>query len=76
MKKQEFDKMMKESFGDRVVNIPTQKQQATKLASLKPTPKQQASLINWYDSFVDYVLENHRNIYNNACEFADKKVQE
>lgn len=63
MKKQEFDKMMKESFGDRVVNIPTP----------KPTLKQQASLINWYDFFVDYVQENHRNIYNNACEFADRK---
>ena len=26
MKKQEFDQMMKESFGDRVVNIPTTKE--------------------------------------------------
>jgi hypothetical protein len=61
MKKQEFDKMMKESFGDRVVNI--------------PKPRKQA-LVNWYDFFVDYVQENHRNIYNNACEFADRKEEE
>ena len=61
MKKQEFDKMMKESFGDRVVNIPKQRKQA---------------LVNWYDFFVDYVQENHRNIYNNACEFADRKEEE
>jgi hypothetical protein len=53
--------MMKESFGDRVVNI--------------PKPRKQA-LVNWYDFFVDYVEENHRNIYNNACEFADRKEEE
>ena len=72
MKKQEFDKMMKESFGDRVVNIPNAKFSWRP----KPTLKQQASLINWYDFFVDYVQENHRTIYNNACEFADRKEQE
>ncbi len=27
---------------------------------------------SWFDFFVDYVQDNHRNIYNEACEYADK----
>ena len=26
----------------------------------------------WYNYFIDYVEQNHINIYNNACEHADK----
>ena len=31
-----------------------------------------ANLFEWFNNFVDYVQDNHRNIYNEACEYADK----
>ena len=27
---------------------------------------------SWFDFFVDYVQDNHRNIYNEACDYADR----
>lgn len=26
----------------------------------------------WYNYFLDYVEQNHKDIYNNACSHADK----
>jgi hypothetical protein len=26
----------------------------------------------WFNLFVDFIQDNHRNIYNNACEYADE----
>ena len=26
----------------------------------------------WFNNFLDYIQENDRNFYNNACEYADK----
>ena len=31
------------------------------------------SKIEWYDLFVDYIYHNHRNKYNDACEYADEQ---
>jgi hypothetical protein len=28
--------------------------------------------IEWFDLFVDYVYDNNSNLYNEACEYADK----
>ncbi len=32
--------------------------------------------LEWFNFFVDYVQENNSNIYNSACEYADKKEEE
>ena len=32
--------------------------------------------LDWYDDFVDYVQETMPNLYNEACEYADKKETE
>ena len=34
------------------------------------------SPLDWYDDFVDYVQETMPNLYNEACEYADKKETE
>ena len=31
--------------------------------------------IEWYDRFVDYVQKNNRNLYNDACLWADGSVE-
>ena len=31
---------------------------------------------DWFNYFVNFVKDNHRNIYNDACEYADKKTDE
>lgn len=28
--------------------------------------------IEWFDLFVDYVYDNNSNLYNEACEYADR----
>lgn len=33
-----------------------------------------SSKIEWYDRFVDYVQNHNRNIYNDACAWADEVV--
>tara|TARA_R110002020_G_scaffold318482_1_gene534147 strand:+ start:397 stop:765 length:369 start_codon:yes stop_codon:yes gene_type:complete len=30
----------------------------------------------WFNNFVDFVQDNHGNIYNNACEYADKREED
>ena len=27
--------------------------------------------LEWYDNFVDYVMQYNNNVYNSACEYAD-----
>lgn len=27
--------------------------------------------LDWYDNFVDYVMQYDNNVYNSACEYAD-----
>lgn len=31
------------------------------------------SKVEWYDYFVDYVYKVNKNLYNDACEYADKE---
>ena len=33
-------------------------------------------VLEWYDNFVDYVMQYDNNVYNAACEYADLKEQE
>jgi hypothetical protein len=30
-------------------------------------------MLMWYNDFVDLVQDQHNNIYNSACEYADEK---
>ena len=30
-------------------------------------------VLEWYNNFVDYIMEYNINMYNSACEYADKK---
>ena len=44
----------------------------------KPTDVEkfsQTPLYEWFNNFVDHVQDNHRNIYNEACDYADKKEE-
>ena len=44
----------------------------------KPTDVEkfsQTTLYEWFNNFVHYVQDNHRNIYNEACDYADKKEE-
>jgi len=36
----------------------------------------QTPLYIWFNNFVDFVQDNHGNIYNNACEFADEREED
>jgi len=38
--------------------------------------KQTKQRLEWYDYFVDYVEGCDRNLYNDACEYADNKEME
>ena len=29
--------------------------------------------LEWYDRFVDYVMQCNKNLYNSACEYADEE---
>jgi len=31
--------------------------------------------LDWYDYFVDYVMQYDNNVYNSACEYADLMEQ-
>jgi hypothetical protein len=33
-------------------------------------------VLEWYDNFVDYVMQYDSNVYNSACEYADMIEQE
>jgi len=33
-------------------------------------------ILEWYDNFVDYIEEMDINLYNEACEHADKKEED
>ena len=33
-------------------------------------------VLEWYNNFVDYVMEYNINMYNSACEYADEKEKE
>lgn len=37
--------------------------------------KKLESTLEWFNSFVDYVECFDRNLYNQACEYADKKEE-
>ena len=43
-----------------------------------PTLKtmKEKQVLEWYDNFVDYVMQYDNNVYNAACEYADLKEQE
>jgi hypothetical protein len=30
------------------------------------------SKVEWFDLFADYVYDNNSNLYNEACEYADR----
>ena len=32
----------------------------------------QKQVLIWYDLFVDYISNQDKNLYNEACEYADK----
>lgn len=32
--------------------------------------------LNWFNTFADYVASSNRNMYNDACEYADIKEEE
>lgn len=31
--------------------------------------------LEWFDSFADYIAEQHANEYNHACNFADENLE-
>jgi hypothetical protein len=33
-------------------------------------------ILEWYNNFVDYIEEIDINLYNEACEYADKKEED
>ena len=52
---------------DRLINHLTKSSLYKKEKIMKYTKDK-----SWFDFFVDYVQDNHRNIYNDACEYANK----
>ena len=55
---------------DRLINHLTKSSLYKKEKIMKYTKDK-----SWYDFFVDYVQDNHRNIYNDACEYADEREE-
>ncbi|QDP56275.1 MAG: hypothetical protein GOVbin3009_42 [Prokaryotic dsDNA virus sp.] len=47
-----------------------------KLINMKHKENSSKQVLEWYDNFVDYVMQYYSNIYNSACEYADLKEQE
>lgn len=33
------------------------------------------ALFEWFNNFIDYVQDNHSNIYNQACKYADDREE-
>ena len=52
---------------DRLINHLTKSSLYKKEKIMKYTKDK-----SWFDFFVDYVQDNHRNIYNDACDYADE----
>jgi len=55
------------TFGDRHEHISFDDFKPKKEKIMKYTKDK-----SWFDFFVDYVQDNHRNIYNDACDYADE----
>jgi hypothetical protein len=55
---------------DRLINHLTKSSLYKKEKIMKYTKDK-----SWYDFFVDYVQDNHRNIYNDACDYADEREE-
>ena len=34
--------------------------------------EEEKQVLKWYDLFVDYISDQDKNLYNEACEYADK----
>jgi len=53
-----------------------QKENTKLKRSLKVRNEKVNNAFEWFNSFVDFVGNNSRNIYNEACEYADNKEAE
>ena len=41
------------------------------IEALQTENKNLKQRLDWYDNFVDYVMQYDNNVYNGACEYAD-----
>ena len=46
----------------------------TKQKETKPKQNDK-QVLKWFHLFADYIQETNRNLYNNACKYADKNEQ-
>jgi predicted RNase H-like nuclease (RuvC/YqgF family) len=42
------------------------------IEALQTENKNLKQRLEWYDNFVDYVMQYDNNVYNSACEYADE----
>ena len=42
------------------------------IEALQTENKNLKQRLEWYDHFVDYVMQYDNNVYNSACEYADE----
>jgi len=52
--------------------IKVQKKRDNYIKKIKEEKQKIHKDMMWFDLFVDYVHDNNINIYNEACEYADK----
>tara|TARA_B100000768_G_C11275865_1_gene375931 strand:- start:177 stop:410 length:234 start_codon:yes stop_codon:yes gene_type:complete len=60
---------------DSVINLKTHEVEALRkeIKSLEEKLKKSDMMLMWYNDFVDLIQDQHNNIYNSACEYADEK---
>jgi len=59
---------------DSVIELKTYEVEALRkeIKSLKERLKKSDMMLMWYNDFVDLIQDQHNNVYNSACEYADE----
>lgn len=60
---------------DSVIELKTYEVEALRkeIKSLTEKLKKSDMMLMWYNDFVDLIQDQHNNIYNSACKYADEK---
>ena len=45
------------------------------IKALREDNTKKEMVLDWFNHFVDYVADHNKNLYNEACEYADKIEQ-
>jgi len=49
-----------------------QKKRDEYIRNIKEEKMEKSAKVEWFDLFADYIYNNNSNLYNEACEYADR----